>query len=69
MTEAHKQDSAEFLDMIQVIIDGFGEHDVLSDEEVFEILSSKKGYPPEVCDYIIAELHKISDTIAGSLKK
>lgn len=69
MTGAHKQDSVEFLEMIQVIIDGFGEQDVLSDEEVFEILSSQKGYPPEVCNYIIRKLHGISDKIALVEKK
>ncbi|MBP3346488.1 MAG: hypothetical protein J6L86_05620 [Alphaproteobacteria bacterium] len=69
MTGAHKQDSVEFLEMIQVIIDGFGEQDVLSDEEVFEILSSQKGYPPEVCNYIIRKLHGISDKIARVEKK
>lgn len=68
MTGAQKKNSAEFLEIIKAIADGFGEQDALSDEQVFEILSSQKGYSPEACNYIIAELHKISDKIAGSLK-
>lgn len=69
MTGAQKKDSAEFLEIIKAIADGFGEQDALSDEQVFEILSSQKGYSPEACNYIIAELHRLSDKIAVSLKK
>lgn len=69
MTGAQKKNSAEFLEIIKAIADGFGEQDTLSDEQVFEILSSQKGYPPEVCNYIIRKLHGISDKIARVEKK